>query len=245
MSVFAHSRKSSNESEKSTNSGASYALILEHLQSYPGTYEIPLRTMYTLNCAPRAQPIPNQSRSGSPTLSNQNSPTSPAFPQDCQAATTQFTSALMSEISKLPPQQSSLPPAFVTSFLTRCFPVQLEMVDFPQSLTALDYLRDLELRRRKEIAGSLKRIGIDEGTLESPERVEDLKRWNVSVADWVESLENKERKVEALYTNLYISLRRWVCDVIELILRYTADHPRYSSTKCASSHSTSTTAMPC
>lgn len=201
--------------------------------------------MYTLNCAPRAQPIPNQSRSGSPTLSNQNSPTSPAFPQDCQAATTQFTSALMSEISKLPPQQSSLPPAFVTSFLTRCFPVQLEMVDFPQSLTALDYLRDLELRRRKEIAGSLKRIGIDEGTLESPERVEDLKRWNVSVADWVESLENKERKVEALYTNLYISLRRWVCDVIELILRYTADHPRYSSTKCASSHSTSTTAMPC
>ncbi|RDI81340.1 Serine/threonine-protein kinase [Venturia inaequalis] len=208
MSVFAHSRKSSDDSAKSTNSGASYAIILEHLQSYPGTYEIPLRTMYTLNCAPRAQP--NQSRSGSPVSPDSNSPSSPTFPRDYQAATTQFTSALMSEISKLPPQQSSLPPAFVTSFLNRCFPVQLEMVDFPQSLTALDYLRDLESRRRKEIAGSLKRIGLDESTLDSPERLEELKNWNVSVADWVESLENKERKVEALYTNLYISLRRWI-----------------------------------
>lgn len=119
------------------------------------------------------------------------------------------------------------------------------MVDFPQSLTALDYLRDLESRRRKEIAGSLKRIGLDESTLESPERLEELKNWNVSVADWVESLENKERKVEALYTNLYISLRRWVCDIIESALRYTANHRRYSSTKCASSRSTNTTAMPC
>jgi len=212
MSAFAHSRKSSNESTKSTNSGASYALILEHLQSYPGTYEIPLRTMYTLNCAPRAQPMPNQSRNGSPNSSNQNSPTSPTFPRDYQAATAQFTSALMSEISQLPAQQSSLPPAFVTSFLTRCFPVQLEMVDFPQSLTALDYLKDLETRRRKEVASSLKRIGIDDGTLESPEHLEELSKWNVSVADWVKSLENKERKVEALYTNLYIALRRWVCD---------------------------------
>lgn len=241
MSVFAHSRKSSNESAKSTNSGASYALILEHLQSYPGTYEIPLRTMYTLNCAPRAQP---QSRTGSPNSSNQNSPTSPTFSRDYQAATTQFTSALMSEISKLPPQQSSLPPAFVTSFLTRCFPMQLEMVDFPQSLTALDYLRDLESRRRKEIVSSLKRIGIAEGMLESPERLNELSEWNLSVAEWVKSLENKERKVEALYTNLYISLRRWVCDLSRL-WRYAADHPRYSSTKCVSNHFISTTAMRC
>lgn len=119
------------------------------------------------------------------------------------------------------------------------------MVDFPQSLTALDYLRDLESRRRKEIAGSLKRIGLDEGNLETPERLEELKNWNVSVADWVESLENKERKVEALYTNLYISLRRWVCAAMESVWRYTANHPRYSSTRCASSHSISTTAMPC
>ncbi|TID22196.1 Serine/threonine-protein kinase [Venturia nashicola] len=210
MSVFAHSRKSSNDSVKSTNSGASYAVILEHLQSYPGTYEIPLRTMYSLNCAPRAQPIPNQSRSASPTSSNENSPTSPTFAPDYQAATTQFTCALMSEISKLPQQHTSLPAAFVTSFVTRCFPAQLEMVDFPQSLTALDYLRDLESRRRKEIAASLKRIGIDEGALESPDRIEELKNSNASVADWVESLGNKERKVEALYTNLYISLRRWI-----------------------------------
>jgi hypothetical protein len=212
MSAFAHSRKSSNESTKSTNSGASYQLILEHILSYPGTYEIPLRTMYTLNCAPRAQPMPNQSRTGTPNSSNRNSPTSPTFPRDHQAATAQFTSALMSEISQLPAQPSSLPPAFVTTFLNRCFPVELEMVDFPQSLTALDYLKDLETRRRKEIANSLKRIGIDEGGLGPQKHLEELSQWNVSVTDWVKSLENKERKVEALYTSLYIALRRWVCD---------------------------------
>ncbi len=29
--------------------GAAFPWILEHLLTYPGTYEIPLRTMYTLN----------------------------------------------------------------------------------------------------------------------------------------------------------------------------------------------------
>jgi hypothetical protein len=217
MSNFAHSRKRSNESAKSNTSGTSYQLICEHILTYPGTYEIPLRTMYTLNCAPRAQPMPNQSRTGTPSPSSGNSPTSPTFPYDHKAATVQFTSELMSHLSQLPSQPSSLPPAFVTSFLMRCFPLELELVDFPQSLTALDYLKDLESRRRKEIAASLKRLGIDEGTLGSPELLEELSKWNRSVADWVKSLENKERKVEHLYSQLYIALRRWVCCVPRLI----------------------------
>ena len=214
-----HSRTSSQTSSKSSSSGASYQLILEHMMSYPGTYEIPLRTMYTLNCAPRAQPMPaplSRSNSRSKTLftapsSAGSSPTSPTFPYDQQAATVQFTSALMSQISQLPSQPCSLPPAFVTSFLHRCFTLELHLVDFPQSLTALDYLKDLETRRRKEIVNSLKRLKIDEGFLSSAPGDDELSRWSPSIADWLRSLEAKERKVDALYTQLYIALRRWVC----------------------------------
>lgn len=31
--------------------GAAFTWLLEHILTYPGTYEIPLRTMYTLNSA--------------------------------------------------------------------------------------------------------------------------------------------------------------------------------------------------
>lgn len=205
-STFAHSRQNSQES---MSSGASYQLILEHILTYPNTYEIPLRTMYTLNCAPRAQPLsPHASRAPSPTSSS-NSPTLPSLPYDQQATTAQFTSALMDQISQIPSHPSSLPPSFVTTFVNRCFPIALELVDFPQSLTALDYLKDLESRRRKEIAHSFQTLNLDRSNL-SPESLEELRGWNPAVADWVESLENKLRKVEALYTSIYISLRRWV-----------------------------------
>jgi hypothetical protein len=206
-STFAHSRQNSQES---TASGASYQLILEHILTYPNTYEIPLRTMYTLNCAPRAQPLSSHpSRAPSPTSSS-GSPTSPGFPHNRQATTAQFESALMDQISQLPSHPSSLPPAFVTSFVNRCFPVELELVDFPQSLTALDYLKDLEMRRRKEIAHSFRTLNLDQSNL-SPDMLDHLRSWNPAVADWVESLEDKLRKVEAWYTSIYISLRRWVC----------------------------------
>ena len=83
------------------------------------------------------------------------------------------------------------------------------MVDFPQSLTALDYLKDLETRRRKEIAHSFRTLNLDQSNLNS-EKMHDLRSWNPAVADWVESLEAKLRRVDALYSNVYISLRRWV-----------------------------------
>jgi hypothetical protein len=207
----AHSRNGSQASSKSSSSGASYQLILEHMMSYPGTYEIPLRTMYTLNCAPRAQPLPSPGLRSNPS-SSPSSPLSPAFPYDQQAATAQFTSALMSQISQLPSQPASLPPPFVTSFLNRIFPVELHLVDFPQSLTALDYLKDLESRRRKEIVGSLTRLGINEDFLSSASGSADLGRWSPAIAEWLRSLETKERKVSGLYSQLYVSLRRWVCE---------------------------------
>jgi hypothetical protein len=115
----------------------------------------------------------------------------------------------MDQLSQLPQHPSSLPPSFVTSFVNKCFPVELEFVDFPQSLTALDYLKDLETRRRKEIAHSFRTLNLDQSNL-SPAMLHDLRNWNPAIADWVETLEAKLRKVEALYTSVYISLRRWV-----------------------------------
>ncbi|KAK3078851.1 hypothetical protein LTS18_006467, partial [Coniosporium uncinatum] len=207
MSAFAHSRTPSTDT---TSSGSSYQLILEHILAYPGTYEIPLRTMYTLNCAPRAQPLPlGLARSTTPASSTNTSPTVANFPfQDQQQATAQFTTSLMAQISQLPAQPCSLPPAFVTSFVQRCFPPELPMVDFPQALTALDYLKDLETRRRKEVAASLSRLGIDRNSLGS--EVDELARRYPGVAVWVRALEEKEKRVDAYYTGLWVALRRWV-----------------------------------
>ena len=66
----------------------------------------------------------------------------------------------MQHITQLPSQPSSLPPSFVTSFVRKCFPPELEQVDFPQALSALDYLKDLEVRRRREVVAAFDKLGI-------------------------------------------------------------------------------------
>lgn len=194
--------------------------------SYPGTYEprgssrsneLPLRSMYSLNSA--APALSGASALTSPSPSTNNSPVITGFPtmppiqvamHDNRVAAAAFKSNILDQIAQLPQQPSSLPPAFVTSFLERCFPMQLEFVDFPQSLTALDYLKDLEMRRRKELAYALQRHGIDRNVLETAQSAEDLEKWYPVIADWVCTLEQKEKKADKLYTQLYVALRRWV-----------------------------------
>ncbi|OCK84480.1 hypothetical protein K432DRAFT_389465 [Lepidopterella palustris CBS 459.81] len=205
---LSHSR---NASEETTASGSSYQIILEHLMQYPGSYEIPLRTMYTLNCAPRAQPLPSHfSRAATPTsTSSSPSPTSSQFAwSDAGNAAAHFTSALMSQISQLPSQPCSLPPSFIVSFVARCFHPQLIMVDFPQALTALDYLKDLETRRRNEMAAAFRRLGVLPNTVGT--EADDFSDRYPGVAKWVATIEAKEKKAEAYYTQLYVGLRRWV-----------------------------------
>ncbi|KAK0273709.1 hypothetical protein LTR35_012146 [Friedmanniomyces endolithicus] len=189
----------------SSGSGSSYQLILDHILTYPGSYEIPLRTMYTLNCAPRVQPMPNRHGASSSTSS---SPTHPQGPWHDNQATQTFTESLMTQISQLPNQPSSLPPHFITSFVLRCFPSDLLCVDFPQALTGLDYLKDLETRRRREVAGAMSRLAIDRTTLELDG--DSLSDRYPGVKQWVGDINEKERKVEALYTQVYVALRRWI-----------------------------------
>ncbi|KAI9682767.1 MAG: hypothetical protein M1829_006756 [Trizodia sp. TS-e1964] len=203
--------------------GSAYPWILEHILAYPGTYEIPLRTMYTLNCSSRAQILPqNLSQSSSakstPSVSPRGSPVSIKFPQDQElqlqqlqqqqqaalAATAQFKSSLMSQISNIASQPTSLPPSFITSFVRRCFPPELDMVDFPQALTGLDYLGDLKKRQERELDFAFKKLGI----VKEAEADETMKKYP-AVRAWITSMQEKQKNIVSLYTQLYVGLRRW------------------------------------
>ena len=81
------------------------------------------------------------------------------------------------------------------------------MVDFTQALTAMDYLKDVDNRRRRELASALQRLGLDRGF---DERRSGQPAQRERVSEWIKSMQDKERKVEALYTQVYIGLRRWV-----------------------------------
>lgn len=211
----------------SPSEGAAYPWILEHLLAYPGSYEIPLRTMYTLNATTQAQQQQNHTI---PSPSSITSVPGNAFPtqrKDEQYNLTTATAAaqlranLMSHISQLPSQPCSLPPSFVTSFVRRCFPPDLDQVDFPQALTALDYLKDLEIRRRREVVAALDRLGIDRADLG---KQSVIGRKYPGVVRWVIGVEDKERKIEALYTQVFLGLRRWVSSIATMEARHKLTH---------------------
>jgi hypothetical protein len=113
----------------------------------------------------------------------------------------------MSHVAQLPAQPSSLPPSFVTSFVRRCFAKDLDQVDFPQALTAMDYLKDLEVRRRREVVAALDRLGVERDDIGQKEV---LGKKYPGVLRWVLAVEEKERTIEALYSQVYIGMRRWV-----------------------------------
>ncbi|KAL4881028.1 hypothetical protein BJY04DRAFT_64156 [Aspergillus karnatakaensis] len=178
--------------------GSALTWIFDHMLRYPGTYEIPLRTMYALNCNPTRQPA---SGTQLPETAFARRPSSPK-----SSAAEDLRAQLSQQISRLPSQPCSLPPSFVTSFLRRCFAPQLEDVDFPQALTGLDYLRDLETRRKKEVAAAVQRLGLQSGN--SRQSAEFARKYP-GVTMWIGSIKDKTAKVEALYTQIYIGLRRW------------------------------------
>lgn len=185
-------------------------MILEHILQYPGSYEIPLRTMYTLNCNPRAQPLPKEvSRAPSPTGSASTSPISgQAAWSDAESASMNFTSQLMSHINSMPQQPSSLPPVFIINFVSRIFHPSLSLVDFPQALTALDYLRDLDNRWRKELKAAFARVHIHPET--AGQDIDAMSERYPGIALWAKNLEGKSRKAELYYAKLWLGLRRWV-----------------------------------
>lgn len=189
-----HKRNTSDES--SSSAGSAHRLILEHMLRYPGTYELPLRTMYALNSVPSTnQPQPGDA---SPSRS-QNRP---------EHAAQRLETSLMVELSQIPQQPASLPPIFISTFVRKCFASELSLVDFPQALTALDYLKDLETRRGREYKAAMDRLGINPDNCAAAERM--LAQRYPSSLPWFRSVTEKTDKVQALWTSLYLALRRWV-----------------------------------
>lgn len=82
------------------------------------------------------------------------------------------------------------------------------LVDFTQALTALDYLKDLENRRKRELTLVLHRLGLDRNTFSHAAK--EITTKHPRIAEWLLRMQAKERKVEALYTQVYLGLRRWV-----------------------------------
>ena len=205
---------SQNDNLSFTSEGAAYPWILEHLLAYPGSYEIPLRTMYTLNSATQGQSPQNQSLPSptfvSPMAGNAFPTPQKAVEQNNNTTATaaaQLRANLLSHISQRPDQPSSLPPSFVTNFVVKCFPRELGDVDFPHALTALDYLKDFEIRRRREVVAALDRLGIERADIGQRKL---LGKKYPGVLRWIINIEDQEKKVEALYTQVYLGVRRWV-----------------------------------
>ena len=188
---------------------------IEQSNSTPSNYEIPLRTLYTNNVLA----LSNQTSSKPPSSSSSNKPPSPFSTQfspvtESHSTTTQvarehFRSCLMAQQSYIQSQPNgSLPPSFITSFVRRVFTEDLCLVDFTQALTGMDYLKALDDRRKRELSAALRRLNIDT-SMADKDRQELISK-NPAIWEWVASIEDKSKKAEALYTQVYIGLRRWV-----------------------------------
>ncbi|KAF2671006.1 hypothetical protein BT63DRAFT_438554 [Microthyrium microscopicum] len=206
MSV-AHSRNVSTDTTSSQTSA--YQFILEHILSYPGTYgDVPLRSMYALNLQAM-----NRSLGSSASTSATTSPTTPAFPpqDETDVLKRSLQNCLVNQYSKSNPQKTkSLPPFFIIDFANRVFVATLHMVNFDQALTALDYLKDLEVRRHKELEHALKVIAIEPGTIGKEIDAQTLSKYVPEVANYLERLPKNIERADVLYTQLYVALRRWI-----------------------------------
>jgi hypothetical protein len=126
----------------------------------PYETRLPLRTIYTLNS------------------------------QTSCISTADFKTMLMEHVQTTPGQPCTLPPVFLTTFIRKCFPEQIDCVDFDQALTALDYLSDLELRRKKEMDKAIHARGPHDSK--------------------VIALRNKSAKLDLIYAKSLVGLRRFV-----------------------------------
>jgi hypothetical protein len=201
----------SSSHSRSTSDESSMSIIFEHMGHYPGSYEIPLRTMFELNCVPRSElNFKDLIRAQTSNLGSGNS--SPVTGQvawtGAETTGMSFASQLMSHLQSLPKQPKRLPPSFLVNYVTRCFHPVLALVDWAQALTALDYLKDLETRRSEEAQAAFERVHIFRETYESD--METMAEQFPGIALWVRNIEGKHRKAESYYAQIWLGLRRWV-----------------------------------
>jgi len=196
------------------------AYVLEHVLQYPGSYDFPLKTMWELNRVDRTQPLPK---------SGTASPVTGQFAWNgSESAAMSFQASLMNQLKSLPTRTSSLPPVFINNFVSRIFVPSVGLVDWNQALTALDYLKDLETRRRKETYAAFERLNLhhDTWTTDMAYVAEKFP----GIALWINNIEGKNKKAETFYGIIWLGLRRWVSCSSSLpslalnLTMYDADH---------------------
>jgi len=109
------------------------------------------------------------------------------------------------------PYVRGLPVDFVRKCcLDQIFLPTFEEVAFPQALTGIDYLQDLEYTRRTSFRNAARRLGIRE----------DNWRYvlgsDPGALSWIEDIQRDEPLIEDYYAKTFVNLRIWVC-VITLL----------------------------
>ncbi|KAL6710547.1 hypothetical protein ACN47E_008595 [Coniothyrium glycines] len=199
-----HSR---NVSEESTSTSMAY--ILEHLLQYPGSYDFPLKTMFELNRTDRALPKDFARGISTANRSGNSSPVSGHFAWNAsETAAMTFQASLMNQLKSLPTRNSSLPPAFINNFVLKVLQPELKKCDWIQALTALDYLKDLETRRRKETLAAFERLHIHQDTWDTD--MAYMAEKFPGIALWINNIEGKNKKAQQYYGSIWLGVRRWI-----------------------------------
>lgn len=100
--------------------------------------------------------------------------------------------------------RKGLPVVVILNTVKRILQQDYKKVDFGHALTALDYLRDLELTRRAKLRNAAERLNIT------------LQTWRAVLADnpdalrWIELVQKYELIIEEGYANIFIDIRIWV-----------------------------------
>jgi hypothetical protein len=203
--------------------GSALTWIFDHCLRYADNYEISLRAAYELNSHPTKSIATMGSssfaRSRSPSVFSRNSSYSKnskssrssgsSYDAGSYDTNAEFRACLTRTVSELPSQPCSLPPSFIISFARRCFCLELSDVDFNQALTALDYLKDLQNRWKKEIDAAFRRLNVTSEDAKDPQNSE-LARKYPGVMVWYKEISQKARLIDFMYTQIYVGLRRWI-----------------------------------
>lgn len=218
-------------SEDAHNSNAITATSPANPQSQPpqSSYEIPLRSMYDMNLeAARLRsagppPPPTPPLPSSPSSASSSSPalvTPPANHDASNTGTMRLRSHMLQHIgAKRPTSTPQLPLSFLTTFIRRVFPSDLDNVAWEQSLMALDYLRDLEKRRQREMHTAKEKLCVARdvyGPQFDPFSSEKENEPAAPVSDarpvdsWIDKIEEQSRAAGVLYSKIYLLVRQWV-----------------------------------
>ncbi|TGO44747.1 hypothetical protein BOTNAR_0752g00010 [Botryotinia narcissicola] len=109
-----------------------------------------------------------------------------------------------SELSNVRRASRGLPPEFIRKWcLDRVFTKDEDQADFDQALTGIDYLQDLECRRREALREVALRLKIDKHNWRR------ILSADPDAKIWVEDIQAQETIIEGFYATCFVDLRIW------------------------------------